>query len=336
MPGFWVDPEVLDQRDPEAAIDAARVASQILWNLSGRKFSGPRIVTERYSTTNTRTLIQPELISGNVINTASDRARLRLRGLPVHEVKAVRTASGELLGKDDYYVVEHSTLIFPSRVFPEPIDVTYMYGSVPPTAGRRAARTLAEQLILAWRGDEDCELPARVTSISREGVSFTLLDSQDFLDDLRTGVYSVDLFLKTVNSAGARMPAKVFSPDAPRAQRLSPQPPFEYPESAQDLHGDRNGAVFEIRYSEIDAMAVGPGSGWTPELVLRSAGKTRTSTVTDLQFDDDNDRLFGQISYAQIRGALGGTNRRGTWDLYATKDDTYMYLASGNLSLTDH
>lgn len=335
MPGLWVDPDDLDQRDPEAAVDAAKTASYILWNLSGRKFSGPRIVTERYSTINSETLAQPELIAGRVVNAPSDRARLRLRGLPVHEVKSVRTADGTIVNPDDYYLVEHSTLIFPTRYLDDTLEVTYFYGSVPPTAGRRAARHLAEQLLLAWRGSDDCTLPARVTSISREGVSFTLLDSQDFLADLRTGLYTVDLFLKTVNSAGARAPAKVFSPDLPRAERVVLTGSPEYPESALDIHATSSGALFEVRLSEVNGTFAAPGSGWTPELVLRSAGKTRTSTVTDLQFDDDDDRLFGQITYAQIRGALGGTNRRGTWDLYASKDGEMAYIASGNLTLTN-
>jgi hypothetical protein len=212
--------------------------------------------------------------------------------------------------------------------------VAYLYGSMPPTAGRRAARNLAEQLMLGWRGDEDCALPQRITSISREGVSFTLLDSQDFLNDLRTGLYTVDLFLKTVNSAGARAPAKVFSPDAPRVERTTPVNSPTYPVSDRDIRASAQGGLFELRLSDIGGEFIAPGSGWTPELVLRSSGKTRTSTVNDLQFDDDDDRLFTSITYAQIRGALGGTNRRGTWDLYATKDGEITYLASGNLTLT--
>ncbi len=335
MPGLWVDPDDLDQTDPEAALDAAKTASYILWTLSGRKFSGPKIVTERYSTINTRTLVRPELVQGRVINAASDKARLRLRGLPVQEVKSVRDCTGTEINRDEYMLAEHSTLIFPSSYLPETVEVTYMYGSVPPVAGRRAARILAEQLILGWRGDDDCALPERVTSISREGISMSVLDSQDFLQDLRTGIYMVDLFLKSANSSKARMPARVFSPDLPRGERITPPNPPEYPETSRDMHTTTQGALFEIRLSEINAEFAAPGSGWEPELVLRSAGKTRTSTVTamQLQFDDDDDRLFGQIPYAQVRGALGNVNRRGTWDLYVTKDGEMAYLASGNLSL---
>jgi hypothetical protein len=47
------------------------------------------------------------------------------------------------------------------------------------------------------------------------------LDNQDFLDDLKTGVYAVDLFLRSVNPDKARVKSKVFSVDIPRGRRRS-------------------------------------------------------------------------------------------------------------------
>ena len=69
-------------------------------------------------------------------------------------------------------------------------------------------------------GDDECVLPQRVTPISRQGVSWTLLDPQDFLDNGRTGIYHVDLFLRTVNPDRARLRSRVFSPDLHRAPGL--------------------------------------------------------------------------------------------------------------------
>ncbi len=71
-----------------------------------------------------------------------------------------------------------------------------------------AARTLAIEFAKLWSDDETCALPQRVTSVSRQGVSFTILDQQDFIQELRTGLYAVDLFLKTVNPDGARRKTK--------------------------------------------------------------------------------------------------------------------------------
>lgn len=57
--------------------------------------------------------------------------------------------------------------------------------------------------------------------MSRQGVSFTILDPQAFLKEGRTGIYDIDLFIKTVNPDNARKRAKIFSPDIPRGIRNS-------------------------------------------------------------------------------------------------------------------
>jgi hypothetical protein len=44
-------------------------------------------------------------------------------------------------------------------------------------------------------------------------MSFTLLDPQDFLEQGRTGVYSVDLFLSAVNPNKAQKKSKTFNVD---------------------------------------------------------------------------------------------------------------------------
>jgi hypothetical protein len=98
--------------------------------------------------------------------------------------------------------------------------VTYTYGTGPPALGRIAAKALADQYILAMSNSDECMLPQRVTQISRQGMSWTLLDPQDFLDKGRTGIYQVDLFLTTVNPDGARLRSRVFSPDIPRGKAV--------------------------------------------------------------------------------------------------------------------
>jgi hypothetical protein len=41
---------------------------------------------------------------------------------------------------------------------------------------------------------------------------------------MRTGIYMVDLFLKSTNPDKARAKARVFSPDVPRGRRYTPKP----------------------------------------------------------------------------------------------------------------
>ena len=56
---------------------------------------------------------------------------------------------------------------------------------------------LAEQYMLASTG-QACALPERVTSITRQGVSWTMLDPMDFLSAGLTGVGRIDTWLTTV------------------------------------------------------------------------------------------------------------------------------------------
>jgi hypothetical protein len=91
------------------------------------------------------------------------------------------------------------------------VTVSYICGSGVPTSGKLAARALAEEMLSGMTGG-DCRLPERVTSVTRQGMSFTLLDPQDFLDKGRTGLYVVDLFLRGANPRGALRPSRVFIP----------------------------------------------------------------------------------------------------------------------------
>lgn len=93
------------------------------------------------------------------------------------------------------------------------VVVTYGYGIAPPASGVAAAVELAGQLLLSEQGSDDCRLPERVTSITRQGVTMTALDPMDFLADGRTGLYAVDLFLAAENPGGrAKVPSTVWSP----------------------------------------------------------------------------------------------------------------------------
>ena len=103
--------------------------------------------------------------------------------------------------------------------FSRGVEVTYRYGTLPPTMGKNAAIRLGNEFLLAYCGSDKCSLPERVTNITRQGVSFTVLDPQDFLKQGRTGLYEVDLFLSIANPMNARKRARVYNPDWPRGER---------------------------------------------------------------------------------------------------------------------
>ena len=91
-------------------------------------------------------------------------------------------------------------------------SVTYRWGSPPPPLAKQAVSALACELV-KLQLDLNCELPSRIQSVSRQGVSFTLIDPMEFLDKGRTGLYLVDLFLATYNPLGFRRPSGVFRAD---------------------------------------------------------------------------------------------------------------------------
>lgn len=91
-------------------------------------------------------------------------------------------------------------------------SVSYRWGRAVPALGEMAQVALAGELV-KMSLDMECQLPQRVTSVSRQGVAFTVNDPLDFLENGRTGIYVVDLFLTTYNRQGAQRPARVFRVD---------------------------------------------------------------------------------------------------------------------------
>jgi hypothetical protein len=251
----WISTaELADQtfvtENPLLAQDAVDATSFVLFHLSGRKYSGEHTVTETYCQTGLDQLgrgsyygpygrpplpgpsgypdllAYPQLYRGVITNqvggmcgTCGCTHLLRLRAGPVISVESVRVRGREL-DSSAYAVYDYSFIASPYQCWAtcDDVEVTYTYGTAPPALGRMAAKAMADQFVLAMQGDEECTLPQRVTSISRQGMSMTLLDPQDFLDKGRTGIYQVDLFLTTINPDGARLRSRVFSPDIPRAR----------------------------------------------------------------------------------------------------------------------
>lgn len=229
MSNLWVLPEELgeDLADSEYAYEACKSASFLMWGLSGRKFGGLLEVTETYEVKSghiPRNLLFRAQTQGNLLSELlklddPQGTILRLKGKPVDQVLAVRVGADKTpLTDEEYYLANNATVVLLRPITGE-IEVTYKFGTMPPIAGRMAARVLAQQFALLWSGSDECELPSRVSSVTRQGMSYTILDQQDFIAELRTGVYAVDLFLKTVNPDSARRKSKVFSPDIARGSR---------------------------------------------------------------------------------------------------------------------
>jgi hypothetical protein len=366
---LWVQPEELgDYANTEFAQEACETASYLLWTMSGRKFSGETTVTERYTCTlrdnrlgSSSKTTSAILFGGDVYNIPSGDyedyseltadgmspdSRIKLRGRPVTRVHTIRNKTGLILDPSQYYLVDHSTIhiVAGTPWTPCNTEITYSYGSLPPMAGRMAARILALEFAKLWAGDDDCALPQRITSVSRQGVSYTILDQQDFIQELRTGLYAVDLFIKSVNPDGARAKAKVFSPDTPRARRYTPKSPVYTVDAAKDIVVNRSvTGTITIPLTYIDAAYLVSEPNWVPSIVIRNWSQTKSNTLPASYVTVTNaatDTVTLTVPYTDALSILGMVEQ-GSYDLYATRPDLsnptideVRLVTSGNLKIS--
>jgi hypothetical protein len=359
---LWIQPEEMgDYSYTEYTLEAAQTASYLLWAMSGRKYTGETTVTERYTCTlrnnrmgpSTKTN-SPVLFGGDVYNIPSGDydeyseltsdgmspdSRIRLRGRPVTKIHTIRNRLGDILDPSSYYLVDHSTIHIKAGTpwTPCNTEITYSYGTPVPVAGKMAARKLAIEFARLWSGDEACELPQRVTSVSRQGVSYTILDNQEFIDELRTGLYEIDLFLKVVNPDNARRKSKVFSVDTPRARRYSPKAPVLTADEDYDITLVKGeSATWSSTGTTTNLSNFFPASGWTPVVSLRNHSGTKSVDLDSdsIVLNTGSSSLSFTVPYDKTLRALGMVDP-GTWALYATKTindiPNIVELASGNL-----
>jgi hypothetical protein len=364
MTVLWVDPSDLgNYSGTEFAQEAAETASYLLWAMSGRKYTGTTTVTEKYVCAKRAYRLGASsrnyggmLIGGQVYNIPindfdnyaelvadglSPESRIKLRGKNVTKIHAVRNRAGNLLPESSYYLVDHSTLQATAGVpwTPCNVEVTYTYGSPIPAVGRMAARTLAIEFAKLWAGDDDCALPQRITSVSRQGVSYTILDSQDFIQELRTGLYAVDLFIKTTNPDGARRKSKVFSVDVPRARRYTPKA-LPLPINVKnDLSVIKDTpATWDSLTATEDVTIFFDEAGWSPVVTLSGYDGLKSVDLasTEITVNAVSEKVTFSVPYNSAYNALGMIDP-GYWTLYATKTvdgvESVAELASGNLQI---
>jgi hypothetical protein len=365
MSNLWVDVEELgDYADSDYAYEAVKTASHILWSLSGRKFSGSTTVTERYTSAfdpylrgdGGRLSHAPILINGSVENFpmggsfrnfyhdimgdgTSSQTRVRLRGRKVVEIHSLRDDKGNIISPDTYYLGDHSTIYgTPNANWTSAnVEVTYTYGTPPPASGRAAARILASELVKLYANDDTCALPQRVTSIVRQGVTYTVLDQQSFIDELKTGIYAIDLFLRAVNPDKARARSRVFSPDTPRARRIiGKSPAFEL--SSFDLYFNQDGGTQVYYLNEFGGDFLADDSSWSVYAIVANYSSSITKNFTnEVQLDAVDGTIRVSIGYNDLLSILGPRDP-GLIDIYATRPslgnpevDEVINLVTGNV-----
>lgn len=247
---LWVAAAEVTAADSEAteeeAAAAVRVATDVLYALSGRRFPGPRTATLRIPPT-----VQggPELlpVAAPWAGAASRRGgcgacitgydpllhpirsvvSMSVGGVdvPAEQIDASNGRTIRVLRGDVSDPLAVNRWCGPDGVYSlmpgggcgcagPGAEVTLRWGADVPEGGVAAARLLAIELCKALRGDGGCRLPGNLVSINRQGVSI-VLDPTTFLDKKRTGIPFADLWLTAVNPSGLKQAPLLWWPDSP-------------------------------------------------------------------------------------------------------------------------
>lgn len=149
---------------------------------------------------------------------------------PVSAVSRV-VIDGEVLDPSAYKVQEQRLLVrtdggvwplgqdlLAADDAPGAFAVTYDHGLPVPTGGRVAAGVLAMEFAKALCNDNTCQLPKRVQTVTRQGVTVAMLDGFEDLNAGRVGIWLVDSWVASVTQP--RKASRVYSPDIPRRGSL--------------------------------------------------------------------------------------------------------------------
>jgi hypothetical protein len=193
---LWMDPADL-ATDLGISVDEAEgyvaEATYILDQLTFNRYHGIECRTDEYMT-------------------QAGMCVIELDGFPVDEIFSVHTTSaGEPAEVTDFREIPGGRVRICCtsacddticHVCNDPsVIIQYRTQSNLPPGAARVVRTLASEFYNSATG-APCALPERITTVNRQGMSWTVLDPLDFLDQGLTGLGSVDAWISAVNRKG--------------------------------------------------------------------------------------------------------------------------------------
>jgi hypothetical protein len=132
--------------------------------------------------------------------------------------QALSPSEGAIIGRDHLVRVDggvwpsHNAVALPDT---EPgtwsIDLTV--GSEVPDLIRRATTDLVTELALSMQMDPACKLPASTTSVSRQGLSFSMENRVEQVRESGSLLPSIGMVVGTYNPMNQRLPSDVLNPD---------------------------------------------------------------------------------------------------------------------------
>jgi hypothetical protein len=103
-------------------------------------------------------------------------------------------------------------------------SITVIEGECPPAGAAWMTGTLMCEVLKACMKRDDCQLPRRLQTITRQGVSMTFNDNFEGLARLHTGIWELDAWIESTNYNLAVQP-RVRRPDGPQHSELTwPKP----------------------------------------------------------------------------------------------------------------
>ena len=160
---------------------------------------------------------------------------ISLPGHPVLSASIVVRIDGVTLDPSQYRLDDHHKLVrIDGEGWPCCQDLTaddatdlhtfavdYDFGLAPPIGGVFAAAELACQMALSRDpvNSGACALPKRITSITRQGETITILDPLHVFDDGKTGIPSIDLWIASERYGAKSRRSAVLLPGRQRVAR---------------------------------------------------------------------------------------------------------------------
>lgn len=182
--------------------------------------------------------------SGDGCNTCRPACQVWLEP-PVYSITSVYFSGSGIIDPSTYRVDDYQWLVrqgpavtgsgatdcwpimnnfnFPASGAGEPFDnsawqVTYQQGIPFPSILSQAAGELACEYAKLCLG-QTCRLPSRMTSLSRQGVTVSMVSVEELLDNGLTGITTVDNVIRAFNPYRLVSRMKIASPDLPQIRR---------------------------------------------------------------------------------------------------------------------
>ncbi len=240
--------ECWTKRSPATRERATALAAHFMWSATGRRYGPCEVTVLPCNPAPAEPLYQtygltaepdpgPIFANGTVTSAAcgpdccSPRCEVELPG-PVAQDGIIEVLiDGDPVAPDEYRVYDGRLLARIGGCWPTcntygeipGFQVTYLRGTPIPEAVQYAFEGLACQIGKACEGASDCALPARMRSLTRQGVSVEMATEQATSQGgkLRTGIPWIDQVIEADNPHGRTRRPLVLSPDLPSARTIT-------------------------------------------------------------------------------------------------------------------